>query len=116
MLYCRQAQEYQDRAARIGFDWPDIKGVLEKIVEEIQELRAATSESQRTSEIGDLLFSIVNVSRWLEIDAESALREANNRFRERFSQIEMICRDRGSALSELSLDELDKLWDEAKKM
>jgi tetrapyrrole methylase family protein/MazG family protein len=111
-----QAQEYQDRAARIGFDWRGIEGVFEKIVEEIQELSAATSESQRTSEIGDLLFSIVNISRWLEIDAESALREANNRFRERFSYIERICRDRGLALSQMSLEELDKLWDEAKKM
>jgi tetrapyrrole methylase family protein/MazG family protein len=110
-----QAQEYQGRAARFGFDWNDIEGVLEKIVEEIQELRLAPSESQRTYEIGDLLFSIVNISRWLEIDAESALREANNRFRERFSYIERTCRDRGLALSEMSLEELDKLWDEAKK-
>jgi NTP pyrophosphatase (non-canonical NTP hydrolase) len=69
-----QAQEYQDRAARVGFDWPRIDGVLEKISEEVQEVRATTDAEALEAELGDLLFSLVNLSRWKRVDAESALR------------------------------------------
>ncbi len=68
----------------------------------------------RAAELGDLFFAVVNLARWLKIDAETALREANGRFKERFSYIERAARQQGRALSEMSLDELDALWDEAK--
>jgi tetrapyrrole methylase family protein/MazG family protein len=110
-----QAQEYQARAARVGFDWPKIEGVIDKVCEEIEELRVARDEVERSSELGDLLFAVVNLSRWLEIDAETALREANARFRERFTYIEQTARQQGRALSEMSLAELDALWDQAKE-
>jgi uncharacterized protein YabN with tetrapyrrole methylase and pyrophosphatase domain len=71
-----QAQEYQDRAARVGFDWPEIEGVLDKIREEIEEIKQAQNLEEVTSELGDLFFVLVNLARWRKVDAESALREA----------------------------------------
>ncbi len=111
-----QAQEYQDRVVRVGFDWHDIDGVLDKIMEEIEEIRQAESLEERTAEIGDLLFALVNFSRWQKTDAESALREANSRFKRRFGFIEDAARQRGSSVHELSLDEMEKLWQEAKNI
>ncbi len=84
-----QAQEFQDRAARLGFDWPEIDGVLDKIMEEIQEVKNANDQAELTSEIGDLFFALVNLARWKKIDAESALRAMNLRFKERFNYIEI---------------------------
>ncbi|MFC1996484.1 nucleoside triphosphate pyrophosphohydrolase [Chloroflexota bacterium] len=110
-----QAQEFQARAARIGFDWSEIEGVLDKICEEIDELRVASDDESRKAEVGDLLFALVNLSRWLKIDAETALREANTRFRERFSYIERTARQQGRAISDMSLAEMDALWDAAKE-
>ena len=109
-----QSQTYQKRAARVGFDWKDIQGVLNKIPEEIEEIKATRESSQRAAEIGDLLFSVVNIARWLDIDAESALRKANRRFKRRFSFIEKEARAVGRELSEMELDELDSLWDQSK--
>ena len=109
-----QAQEYQARAARIGFDWPEIEGVLDKICEEVEEVRGAPDKVARSAELGDLFFALVNLMRWLKVDAETALREANARFKERFSYIERTARQQGRTLSEMSLDELDALWNEAK--
>ena len=109
-----QAQTYQKRAARMGFDWEDIKDVLDKIPEEILEINDAEVQEDRVREIGDLLFSIVNVARWLKIDAESSLRDANRRFKRRFTFIEKIARAEGRELSEISFEELDKLWERAK--
>ena len=83
-----QAEQYQKRAARVGFDWPDIQGVLDKLAEELGEVHAATDGEERQAEIGDLLFAVVNLARWYKVEAESALREANARFRRRFSYIE----------------------------
>ena len=80
-----QAQEYQDRAARVGFDWPEIEGVLDKVKEEIEEIKNAETDFELASEIGDLFFALVNVARWKKIDAESALRGANQKFRKRFA-------------------------------
>ncbi|MCJ7714970.1 MAG: nucleoside triphosphate pyrophosphohydrolase [Anaerolineales bacterium] len=111
-----QAQTYQKRAARIGFDWKDIEGVLKKIPEEIQEIKEAGESPQRVAEVGDLLFSVVNIARWLNIDAESALRSANRRFKERFSFIEKEARATGRELSEMDLDELDNLWEQSKSI
>jgi len=109
-----QAQEYQDRAARVGFEWPEIQGVYEKVAEEIAEVQAATSQAEHTAELGDLLFAVVNLARWLKVEPESALREANQRFRQRFAHIEAAARAEGRAVSDLSLDEMEALWQAAK--
>jgi tetrapyrrole methylase family protein / MazG family protein len=110
-----QAHEYQSRAARVGFDWPDIRGVTAKLYEEMQEVEQAENDAQLSDEIGDLLFSIVNLARWKKIDAESALRAANMRFRHRFSYLERAARNQGRELSDFTLEEMDALWDEVKR-
>lgn len=109
-----QAQTYQKRAARVGFDWPEVSGVIDKVCEEVEEIRTAPDEEARAAEMGDLLFSVVNLARWLEIDAESVLRETNARFRQRFAKIEAAARQQGRGVSDMSLDELDRLWNTAK--
>jgi tetrapyrrole methylase family protein / MazG family protein len=110
-----QAQEYQDRAARLGFDWPDISGVLEKISEEIEEVQQAASQEDLTSELGDLLFTLVNFARWKKVDAESALRGTNIRFKQRFSYIEVEAKKQGRKMQDLSLAEMEAFWQVAKK-
>jgi MazG family protein len=110
-----QAEEYQKRAARVGFDWPDVQGVLDKVCEEAEEIRAAVGDA-RAAEIGDLLFAVVNLARWCEADAESVLRETNARFKQRFSFIEKTARDRAMKVADLSLQEMDDLWEAAKKL
>jgi tetrapyrrole methylase family protein/MazG family protein len=109
------SQEVQGRVARLGFDWEDVDGVIDKLAEEVGELRQANSEEERAREFGDLLFVLVNIARRLGIDSESALREANRKFYRRFSYMEEICRQRGLKFSELSFDEQNVLWEEAKK-
>lgn len=109
-----QAHEVQDRAARVGFDWPAWQGVLDKLPEEVGELHAAPEGEARERELGDLLFSLVNVARWLKIDPESALRGANTRFRRRFEAMSRSARASGRRMNEMSLEELDSLWDQAK--
>ncbi|MBI5291183.1 MAG: nucleoside triphosphate pyrophosphohydrolase [Chloroflexi bacterium] len=110
-----QADTYQSRAARVGFDWPDVSGVVDKLAEEIAELQAAEGEAGQTAELGDLLFTVVNWARWLKVNPESALREANARFAKRLGHIEAAAKAQGRALSDLSLAEMDKLWEEAKE-
>lgn len=107
------AQEIQGRAARFGFDWPAVEGVWEKVQEELEELRMA-GDSQQESELGDLLFSLVNLARWLGVDAESALRAANRRFVERFAAMSRLARTRGLDFDELTLEKMDELWEEVK--
>jgi tetrapyrrole methylase family protein / MazG family protein len=109
-----QAQEYQDRAGRVGFDWPEIEGVLDKVREEIDEIKKADTDFELASEIGDLFFALVNVARWKNVDAESALRGTNLKFKKRFGYVEQAARNQGTGLSELSLEEMDILWNEAK--
>ncbi|MBI4317949.1 MAG: nucleoside triphosphate pyrophosphohydrolase [Chloroflexi bacterium] len=109
------AQSIQRRVARVGFDWPEIGGVLDKVSEEAQEVRQASGPGERARELGDLLFAIVNLARWLEVDAEEALRQANHRFKQRFQYMEQLCADRKINLSELSLEQQDELWEEAKR-
>jgi tetrapyrrole methylase family protein/MazG family protein len=111
-----QAQDYQDRAARVGFDWPEIEGVLEKIAEEIQEVREANDEQELAGELGDLIFSLVNLARWKKIDAESALRGTNMRFRQRFAYVEAGAKKQSRSLSDLTIAEMEALWQEAKKV
>jgi tetrapyrrole methylase family protein/MazG family protein len=109
-----QAKTYQERVNRVGFDWPNVKGVFEKIEEETLEIQSASSVEEYEHEIGDLLFSAVNLARWYQVDAESALRSANARFRKRFEAMEGEVRSQGRDLTELSLDELDILWNSSK--
>ena len=110
-----QAQEYQDRAARVGFDWPELGGVLDKIVEEVDEIKNAESDFELASEIGDLLFVLVNFARWKNVDAESVLRETNTKFRKRFAYVERGAKTQGRNISELSLGEMETLWQKAKQ-
>ncbi len=109
-----QAQTFQERVNRVGFDWPDIQGVFEKIREEIQEVGKAETQAQFEEEIGDLLFSVVNLARWKEVDAESALRSANVKFRQRFEQVEAMAKEAGQELVDLNLDVMDQLWEQVK--
>jgi tetrapyrrole methylase family protein/MazG family protein len=109
-----QAQEYQDRAARVGFDSPGIEGVLSKIAEEIGEVKGAQGSDQLAGELGDLFFALVNLARWKGVDAEAALRQANHRFFKRFSFVEQGAKRQTRRLTDLSLDEMNALWQEAK--
>ncbi|HLF00931.1 MAG TPA: nucleoside triphosphate pyrophosphohydrolase [Anaerolineales bacterium] len=108
-----QAFAYQSRVARVGFDWPDISGVIAKVHEEIAEIDAA-AESEQAAEAGDLLFAVVNWARWLKVDPESALREANAKFAKRFAHVEAGAKAQGKELRAMTLEEMDALWNEAK--
>ena len=109
------ADSYQRRVVRVGFDWADIEGVLDKVAEELDEFREAPDIASKTREFGDLLFALVNYARWLDIDAEGALRDADTRFARRFSAMERLAHERGMKLEELSLAQQDALWEEIKK-
>ncbi|MCZ7671579.1 MAG: nucleoside triphosphate pyrophosphohydrolase [Chloroflexi bacterium] len=108
------SQKLQERVAQIGFDWPHVTGVLEKLHEEIEELQAAQSPVERQDELGDVLFVLVNLARWLNVDAESALRQANQKFSHRFRQVEQLAAQRDIDLTQLDLAGIDLLWDEVK--
>ncbi len=108
------SQEMQERAANLGYDWPTIEGVLDKVAEEAEELRQAATDAERAEEFGDLLFVLVNVARRHGIEAEAAVRAANAKFRRRFSSVERGAAARGVALRDLDFDALDALWDAAK--
>lgn len=109
-----QSFTYQRRVARVGFDWMEIDGVVSKLHEELEELQESSTLNSRQAELGDLLFSVVNLARWYDIDAESALRESNLRFKDRFSYIEEKARAQGRELDSYTLEELDAFWEEAK--
>jgi len=108
------SQEMQERAANIGYEWPNVEGVLDKVHEELAELRAAVTPAEQAEEYGDLLFVLVNVARWQGIEAEAALRAANDKFRRRFASVERQAAERGVALRDLDFTALDALWDTAK--
>ena len=112
------SQEMQERAANIGYDWPSIDGVLDKVVEETEELREAALDGAApgawAEELGDLLFVLVNVARKRGVEAEAALRAANAKFRRRFGRVEAMAASRGVALRDLDFAALDDLWDSAK--
>ncbi|MCP5096884.1 MAG: hypothetical protein GY943_15140, partial [Chloroflexi bacterium] len=107
-------QKIQNRVRKVGFDWPDISGVYDKLDEEVAELKAAASLDERMLELGDILFVIVNLAKWMGVDAESALREANLRFGQRFKLLEQLARERSLILSEIDIDDMESLWQEAK--
>lgn len=103
------------RVARVGFDWEDVAGVIEKLAEEVAEFSEATEHRNRVREFGDLLFTLASIARKLDIDLEAALRGANERFYRRFSYMEEVCQRRGISLSSLSPEEQDALWEQAKR-
>src|SRR5205085_7240933 len=105
-----RAAKLQRRAARLGFDWPDVSGPRAKIDEELAELDAETDHDRKLDELGDLLFAVVNLTRHLNVEPEAALREANRKFERRFRAIEQE-----SGFAQLSLDEKEALWNAAKQ-
>ncbi|MCX6000260.1 MAG: nucleoside triphosphate pyrophosphohydrolase [Chloroflexi bacterium] len=109
------SQAIQQPAARVGFDWKQFGDVLDKLAEEVKEVKDVVDHEERVREFGDVLFALANCARWLDIDSEDALRMANERFSQRFRYMEQVCRQRGVVLSSLSLEEQDGLWEQAKE-
>ncbi len=107
-----RAEKLQKRAARTGFDWPDLGGVTEKIAEELAEVEAAETPEHRAEEVGDLLFAVVNLARHLKVDPETALRNANAKFEGRFRGMEQLA---GEVFPTLSLNEKEALWQQVKQ-
>jgi MazG family protein len=113
-----ESHKINQKAANVGFEWPNIDGVLEKIQEEARELAVARGAQEREEiehEVGDLLFTVVNLARFLKVDPEQALRKTNARFRRRFAHIESRVADAGDTMVATSLDRMEALWQEAKK-
>ena len=109
------SQSMQRRVAGVGFDWKEVEEIIDKLAEEVGEIKQATSQQEKANEFGDLLFTLANIARRLDIDLEMALRAANQRFYRRFTLMEELCRQRGINLASLSLDEQNALWEEAKQ-
>ena len=109
------SQSIQRRVAGVGFDWEEVEGIIDKLAEEVAELKQAPNQQERAKEFGDLLFTLANVARRLDIDLEMALRSANQRFCRRFAYMEKVCRERGLNFDSLSFDEQNALWAEAKR-
>jgi len=113
-----RAAKVQKKAAQVGFDWDDVCGALEKLTEETDELKTAIDNgdiNNAEEELGDLLFSIVNVSRFLKINPEEALKKSTDKFVSRFEKIEQLAKSLGKDLNEMSLSEMDELWDKVKE-
>ena len=112
-----RATKLQKKAADVGFDWDDVSGALDKLEEEISELRQAIDNKDSANiseELGDVLFSAVNVSRFVKTDAEEALTASSDKFLSRFTEVEKLAKERNIDMKSVGIDELDKLWDEAK--
>ena len=111
-----RAQKLQKKAAKVGFDWPDVSGALDKVEEELAEVRAAIDgNGDIEEEIGDLIFAVTNVSRFVKVDSERAAEKTCNKFVRRFADMEKQAAAGGKNLSDLTLSELDALWDKAKE-
>ena len=108
------SQKMQNRVARVNFDLEDLDGVLSKITEEISEFNRSETDVDKEHELGDVLFSVVNLCRWNNVDAESALRKSYKRFESRFKYIEEACENQNRSVDELSLSEQNDLWEKAK--
>ena len=108
------AEKLQKRAKKSGFDWASVDGALEKVLEELEELKTA-DENHRHEEAGDLLFAVVNVLRFYKVDPEMALHDASIKFYNRFKEVERLANERGIDMPNTPLEELDKLWEESKK-
>lgn len=114
-----RADKVQKKAAKVGFDWDSVDGAFDKVSEELQELKEAVLMDvvdNAREELGDLLFSVVNVSRFIKVDSEEALTGATDKFIDRFSKVEEMAKEQGLDMKETSLEELDKLWDKAKQV
>jgi uncharacterized protein YabN with tetrapyrrole methylase and pyrophosphatase domain len=114
----RMAYRIPERAADVGFDWPDTKGPMAKVREELAEVQREEGSGKRETledEIGDLLFAVVNLARKLAIDPSAALERANEKFKTRFAEVERLAEARGISVGRASLEELDKLWVEVKE-
>jgi tetrapyrrole methylase family protein/MazG family protein len=109
------AYEISRRAVRVGFEWENLEGVIDKLLEEAREIEEASTREEKARELGDLLFTLVNFARWQGIDPEAALREANNKFYRRFTRMEALCLERDLEFNKLSFKEMDALWEEAKR-
>jgi len=110
-----RAFKLQKKAAKTGFDWQNIEGVIEKIKEELDEVRAAKNETETEEELGDLLFSVINLCRFLKIEPSAALNRTNNKFIERFKYVEKKMKETGQEMKKENIDIMDKYWNEAKK-
>jgi nucleoside triphosphate diphosphatase len=113
------AAKLQSKAAKVGFDWDDVRAVIAKIREELDEVEAEIATSSQTrlaEEVGDVLFAVANLARHLHLDAEGAIRNANAKFRKRFAYIEACLKEAGRSLDEAGLDEMEALWQEAKSV
>lgn len=111
-----RAEKVQHKAAKVGFDWDEVSGALDKVREETAEVaRAINGDGDPSEELGDLLFAVVNVARFLKTDPEDALNRTTDKFIRRFAQVEQAAKDAGRSLSEMSLAEMDALWDTAKQ-
>ena len=109
------SQSIQRRVAGVGFDWEEVEGIIDKLAEEVAELKQAPDQQERAKEFGDLLFTLANIARRLDVDLEMALRSANQRFCRRFAYMEEACRNRGVSFGSLSFEEQNTLWEEAKQ-
>jgi uncharacterized protein YabN with tetrapyrrole methylase and pyrophosphatase domain len=112
------AYRLQEQAALVGFDWPDARGPLAKVKEELAELERETAKGKPErlqEEIGDLLFAVVNLARKLGLDPNQALERGNDKFKRRFAAVEKLARERGLLPGKPKLEELDRLWEEVKK-
>lgn len=110
-----RACKLQDKAARVGFDWPAVAGAVDKLKEEVCELSQASDAEELYEEMGDVFFALVNVARLKGIEPEGALQASNDKFLRRFNYIEAEVRNLGKALEDMELEEMDALWQEAKK-
>jgi tetrapyrrole methylase family protein / MazG family protein len=108
------SREIQERASSMGWDWEAIEGVWEKVGEEIAELQAATTDEERLHELGDVLFALVNLGRWMQVDPEEALRTANHRWVARYRRVEALAAERGLDLEAMTLAQKDELWEQVK--
>jgi tetrapyrrole methylase family protein/MazG family protein len=109
-----RSQKIQDKVRKVGFDWPEIGGIYDKLAEELAEVQAAQTPEERADELGDLLFAAVNLASWLGVDAESALRGANLKFSGRFRQVEALVAERNLEWAQLDLAALEEIWEEVK--
>lgn len=114
-----RAQKIQGKASKVGFDWNHVNGALDKVKEEINELRTAIEHDDKTEiedEFGDVLFSVVNVARFIKVDSEEALAKATDKFVKRFEVVERLAQEKGVSIKETSIEELDSLWNKAKEL
>lgn len=110
-----RALKMQEKAAQVGFDWPAVEGAMEKFKEEVDELSSATNDEEIKEEMGDMFFALANIARKMNVDPEAALQSCNDKFARRFNYLEAEIKKRGMEFMDLTIGEMDEIWDEAKK-